>query len=565
MGILDQRLAAKNKTAQATPVQQPLQQTSNQSKMQSPAFQQPMQNVDSVQPVASPNTTLSSMPATGMQVTSTIPFISPQPSQYNQGNAVNKKQVMESANSAVLQKRLEQIETEKKDVANKVDKEVTKISEEERVYVNEVTKTIADQFKRQVSSSSSISQALASEIEVAVARECAKLPLLYEQQKRIEKTVISGIIGLGPLEPYMNDPKVTEIIVQRWDHINVESEGKMHKVSASFTDEQHLQTVIQRIVQPIGRQINISMPIVDARLQDGSRVCAVIPPAAPDGATLDIRRFFDKALTGEDYLNYGSMTAEMLEFLQKAVQGRASIIVSGGTGTGKTTLLNMLSASIPEDEMIITIEDSCELKLESPNVRRLETRANPNAANGGMMNVDIRALVKTSLRMRPDRIIVGEIRDGTITDMVSAMSTGHEGSMCTVHANSALNLVRVRLPMLYSMSDTAFSEESQNIQIAEAIDLIVQIKRYGKLRAIQSITAIEGIEYGKVKVQHIFLYNDRENTFYATGYIPHRIIDKMMERGIYIDEEMFKPPELLKKEKLEEQDEEKRQKGEEQE
>ena len=350
----------------------------------------------------------------------------------------------------------------------------------------------------------------------------------------------------------MADPKVTEIVVQRWDHICIEREGKIHRVQATFTDERHLQTVIQRIVQPIGRQINVSRPIVDARLGDGSRVCATIPPASPDGATLDIRRFFDVALTGEDYIRLGSMNEDMLDFLRKAVRAKSSIIVSGGTGTGKTTLLNMLSGAIPDDELIITIEDSCELKLESPNVRRLETRTvTSSGKNDNAMNVDIRALVKTSLRMRPDRIVVGEIRDGTITDMISAMSTGHEGSMCTVHANSAVNLVNVRLPMLYSMADAAFSEESEAIQIAEAIDLIVQIKRYGKLRAIQSITEVTGMEGSRVKLTDIFRYDEIKKEYYATGYRPRKILDRMLEKGIEISDDMFKSREVKEKERLE--------------
>ena len=242
----------------------------------------------------------------------------------------------------------------------------------------------------------------------------------------------------------------------------------------------------------------------------------------------------------------------MLDFLRKAVRAKSSIIVSGGTGTGKTTLLNMLSGAIPDDELIITIEDSCELKLESPNVRRLETRTvTSSGKNDNAMNVDIRALVKTSLRMRPDRIVVGEIRDGTITDMISAMSTGHEGSMCTVHANSAVNLVNVRLPMLYSMADAAFSEESEAIQIAEAIDLIVQIKRYGKLRAIQSITEVTGMEGSRVKLTDIFRYDEIKKEYYATGYRPRKILDRMLEKGIEISDDMFKSHKVKEKERLE--------------
>ena len=465
---------------------------------------------------------------------------------------LSRKDVMESATSALLKERLKTLDEEKRAIAETVDKEIIKITDDERKYVDQVTAAISERFKQQVSSASSISTALADEIEKAVAIECERLPVLYETQQRVKKTVISQIIGLGPLDPYMADPKVTEIVVQRWDHICIEREGKIHRVQATFTDERHLQTVIQRIVQPIGRQINVSRPIVDARLSDGSRVCATIPPASPDGATLDIRRFFDVALTGEDYIRLGSMNEDMLDFLRKAVRAKSSIIVSGGTGTGKTTLLNMLSGAIPDDELIITIEDSCELKLESPNVRRLETRTvTSSGKNDNAMNVDIRALVKTSLRMRPDRIVVGEIRDGTITDMISAMSTGHEGSMCTVHANSAVNLVNVRLPMLYSMADAAFSEESEAIQIAEAIDLIVQIKRYGKLRAIQSITEVTGMEGSRVKLTDIFRYDEIKKEYYATGYRPRKILDRMLEKGIEISDDLFKSREVKEKERLE--------------
>lgn len=465
---------------------------------------------------------------------------------------VSKQQLFSKTKSALLQGRLDDIETEKKNIEESVDKDVIKITEEERKLVDSVTLKISEQFKKEVSASvNGISANLRAQIEKAVDYECSLLKgYTYEVQQRVKKVVISGIIGYGPLDPYIADPKVTEIIVQRFDNIVVEKEGKIHKVKASFNDEQHLQTVIQRIVQPIGRQINISKPIVDARLPDGSRVCAHIPPVSPDGAMLDIRRFYEISLKGEDYIQLGSMSPDMLEFLQKSVQARASIIVSGGTGTGKTTLLNMLSAAIPKDELIVTIEDSCELKLESPNVRRLETRPSSGVSDSSM-NVDIRALVKTSLRMRPDRIIVGEIRDGTITDMISAMSTGHEGSMCTVHSNSATNLVNVRLPMLYSMSDTSFSEESQSIQIAEALDLIVQIKRYGRLRAIQTITEVKGTKNGRVVIEDIFRYDDQKKEYYATGYVPKAILAKMLERGVYIDENIFKSREVRKKEELE--------------
>lgn len=586
MGLLDKRLAAgkQNPPPAATAGQNlpnnGFRMENGQNMMSVNPPPQPMspplnQPVNFAPPGQSGTNTTSNPPQTNPVLTTTTPL----PNTYQNGESkkqeaegllshlqshsslspaesnVSLQQIKDGNKSNVLKNRLDEIESEKRFIEDAVEKETTKITEEERVHVDAVTKTIANVFKSELSLQG-MTPTLVKKIELAVQRECENLNVAYESQQRIKKTVISGIVGLGPLEPYMNDKKVTEIIVQRWDNICIEREGRIFRVSATFTDELHLQTVIQRIVQPIGRQINTSQPIVDARLADGSRVCATFPPASPDGATLDIRRFFDVALTGDDYIRLGSMSEPMLEFLRKAVGAKASIIVSGGTGTGKTTLLNMLSSAIPQDELIITIEDSCELKLETPNIRRLETRSNTSGnTDKGMMNVDIRQLVKTSLRMRPDRIIVGEIRDGTITDMVSAMCTGHEGSMCTVHANSAINLVRVRLPMLYSMSDNRFSEESQNIQIAEALDLIVQIKRYGKLRAIQSITMVDGLEVnGRVKLQDIFRYNEKKGAYEATGYIPHRIIDRMYEKGIFIDDAIFKSPEVIKQQELQEAD-----------
>ena len=309
--------------------------------------------------------------------------------------------------------------------------------------------------------------------------------------------------------------------------------------------EEQLLTVINRIVQPVGRQINLYTPMVDARLPDGSRVNATIPPVTPDGATLTIRKFSDKALSGDDYLRLGSLNEPMLQFLSQCVQGRISLMVSGGTDTGKTTLLNMLSAFIPEKELIVTVEDNCELRLQQPNVRRMEARAYNSE---GMMPITIQSLVRNALRMRPDRIVVGEIRDGTIVDMMASMSTGHEGSMSTVHANSPYNLIRSRMPILYGMqSNVVFSEEAQATQIAEALYLIVQIEHLlDGSRRITYITQIDGVENGKVVLHDIFRYNRKENMFYATGFIPERILDAAEKHGVVIDRALFQTAEAEK-------------------
>ncbi len=354
---------------------------------------------------------------------------------------------------------------------------------------------------------------------------------------RIEKVVLSSMIGLGPLEEYMNMSDISEIIVQRYNHITIERNGRVEDTDVEFVSEEHLVNVINRIIQPVGRQINLHMPMVDARLPDGSRVNAVIPPISPDGALLTIRRFPEKTYTGEDYLSYQSLNEEMLYFLSKSVEGRASILVSGGTGSGKTTLLNMLSSYIPPQELIITIEDSCELRLNQPNVRRLEARM--ASAENEMLSVGPRALVKNAMRMRPDRIIVGEIRDGTVVDMVSAMSTGHEGSLSSVHANSPANLINSRLPILYSMyGDASFTPEAQAIQVSEALDLIIHVSRLSDgARKITHITHVAGLDHGKILLKDIFIYD--EHGFHPTGYVPRTLLEKLKKRDVHIDMNIF--------------------------
>lgn len=438
---------------------------------------------------------------------------------------------------SIIKDRLLSEKNEKILISERINEGYIKPTLEEQRWANEVILNISRQFSdlligRDV-------EELSPEIKKAVEEECSKLDLSFEERKRIEKTVIMTALGNGPIEEYLKDPTVTEVIVMRYDNIAIERYGKVEKVEAVFASEEHLQTIIKRIVQKVGRQISIASPIVDARLSDGSRVNATIPPVSVDGATLTIRKFSDNFLTGENYVSNGSLSQNMLYFLSVCVQAKISMFVSGGTGTGKTTLLNMLSSYIPHSELIITIEDSCELKLQQPNVRRMETRL---AANEEMANIDQKALVRAALRQRPDRIILGETRDGSVVDIISAMSTGHEGSLTTIHANSPRNMCDVRVPILYSMNEEVnFTEKSIAVQLAEAIQLIIQISRFPDgSRKITHISEVDGVnELGKVNINDIYTYNILESRFEYTGYYPARIIELIEKKGIYIEKSIF--------------------------
>ena len=332
---------------------------------------------------------------------------------------------------------------EKREIESKVESEDMRTSDIESEHVQVILKKIAEKYRDEIANADlEIPESLNVEIRKSVVDLCNRIDGLgYESKKRIERLAMANIVGLGVITPYMQQDDVTDIIVQRYDNIVIERNGLIEHVDAAFMSEEHLVNIINRIVQRVGRSINQQSPIVDARLPNGSRVNATIPPVSPDGATLSIRKFSDKALTGKDYLRLGSLNQKMLYFLAKSVESRLSLIVIGGTGAGKSTLLNMLSNYIPNDELIITVEDSCELNLHQPNVRRMEARLSVATGHGERLNdVTIQDLVRNALRMRPDRLIVGEIRDHTVIDMMTAMSTGHDGSMSTVHANSPRNL-----------------------------------------------------------------------------------------------------------------------------
>jgi Flp pilus assembly CpaF family ATPase len=441
----------------------------------------------------------------------------------------------------ILKQRLQKDRDEKQAATQKVDSmQSLKPEGEERELVDALIRKTSQDFRGDISSQG-FTPDIQAAIEQSIRAEAEKISDSYEEQARITKITLGTIIGLGPIEPFMQDPDVEDIIVQTFDNIVVVKKGVKYNTDASFTDEAHLITVIDRIIQQIGRQINLFTPKVDARLADGYRVNATIRPISPDGATLTIRKFPDKGFTGQDYLRFGTIDEKMLIFLQNCIAGKANLMVGGGTGTGKTSLLNMLSEYIPGDELIVTIEDSCELRLKQRNVRRLEARDSIGEASA----VTIQDLVKNSLRMMVDRVIVGETRDGTIVDLFSAMSTGHEGSISTIHCNNPLNMVNSRIPTLYSMyKDGSFSPEGQAIQISEALDVIVHIKRFKSgLRAVTHITAVDGVDErnpARVKLVDIFRYDEANRVFNATGYVPEKLLKKLAENDVVIDRQIFR-------------------------
>ncbi len=334
--------------------------------------------------------------------------------------------------------------------------------------------------------------------------------------------IVAEILGLGPLEPLLADETISEIMVNGPKKIFIERDGRLQRVNVTFESDEHLMRIIERIVAPMGRRIDESSPTVHARLKDGSRVNAVIPPISLQGPILTIRKFFRRPLTVEDLIRLGTVTEESIEFLRAAVVAAINVIVSGGTGTGKTTFLNILSSYIPSDERIITIENAAELQLRQEHVVILESRP-PNVEGKGQ--IDIRDLVINSLRMRPDRIVVGECRGGEALDMLQAMNTGHEGSMTTLHANNTRDALS-RLETMVLMSGMALPHRAIREQVAAAIDLIVQLSRMrdGSRRVI-SISEVQGMEGDVITMADIF-------KFEQTGYENNRVIGRLRPTGI---------------------------------
>lgn len=360
---------------------------------------------------------------------------------------------------------------------------------------------------------------------------------------RLTKEVIDEAIGLGPLEDLLADDSITEIMVNRYNDIYYESKGKLHKSNVTFSSDNAVLSVIERIVSPLGRRIDESSPMVDGRLKDGSRINAIIPPLAIKGPCLTIRKFSKKKLTTEDFINYGSISPAIVTFLETAVRYRKNIIISGGTGSGKTTFLNVLSNFIPHTERIITVEDSAELNLGQPHVVSLEARPANMEGKGAVV---IRDLVKNCLRMRPDRIVVGECRGGETLDMLQAMNTGHDGSLTTVHANNPRDLIS-RLEVMVMMAGLELPEKAIREQISSAVHVIVQQSRFSDgTRKITHVSEITGMETDVVQMQNIFVFNQRGldedgrvvGEFKPTGRIPE-FYEELKQRGLPLDMTIF--------------------------
>lgn len=368
-------------------------------------------------------------------------------------------------------------------------------------------------------------------------------PLSLIQRRHVVRQIEDEVMGLGPLEPLLTDPSVSDILVNGPDHIYVERAGKLQRTAIRFHDDAHLLNIIDRIVSKVGRRIDESIPMVDARLNDGSRVNAIIPPLAIDGPVLSIRRFRKDALRMDDLVRFGSLNSTLVELLRSIVLGRLNVMISGGTGSGKTTLLNAMSAFIPERERIITIEDSAELQLQQPHVVRLETRQVNVEGRGQITQRD---LVRNSLRMRPDRIVVGEVRGAEALDMLQAMNTGHDGSLTTIHANSSRDALS-RVETMVAMTGIQFPIAALRTQIASAIDVIIHMERQEDgCRRITSVQEINGMEADMIVMSEIFRFvrsgvDERGGVlgrFTATGIVPD-FYDRIRKRGIELPITVF--------------------------
>jgi pilus assembly protein CpaF len=374
-----------------------------------------------------------------------------------------------------------------------------------------------------------------------------QVPLSIQEKAHIIQQIGDNILGLGPLEPFVRDPEITEIMVNGPLAVYIERGGKIHKTEAEFKSEEDLRRTIDKIVARVGRRVDDSSPYVDARLADGSRVNAIIPPLAVKGSALTVRKFAADPYTAKDLVDFGTLTSQLVQFLDACVRGRLNILVSGGTGAGKTTMLNVLSAFLPGDERIITIEDSAELRLQQPHVVSLEFRP-PNIEGEG--EVTIRDLVRNALRMRPDRIVVGEVRGGETLDMLQAMNTGHDGSISTIHANSPRDVLS-RLETLALMAGMDLTVRALREQVAAAIDLVVHVARLQDgVRRVTNVTEVVGMEGDTVTMQDLFRFHVEggidergrvRGQLASTGLRPH-FLEHLAERNVQLDPSWFAPP-----------------------
>jgi pilus assembly protein CpaF len=362
-------------------------------------------------------------------------------------------------------------------------------------------------------------------------------------QEKLMDDIMDETFGLGPLETLLKDSSVSDILVNRFDRVYVERKGRLEMSEIRFRDNQHLRQIIDRIVALVGRRIDETSPMVDARLGDGSRVNAIIPPLALDGPAMSIRRFGSKPLQLEDLIRHGAFPAPVMDFLSAAVQARCNVLISGGTGSGKTTLLNCLSRYIPADERVITIEDAAELQLQQPHVVRLETRPSNVEGKG---EVTQRDLVKNCLRMRPDRIIIGEVRSGEALDMLQAMNTGHDGSMTTIHANTPRDALG-RLEVMIAMAGYDIPMRALRTQIASAVQIVIQARRLtGGRRKVTTVSEITGMEGEQIQMHDLFMFEqsgvDAEGhsvgKFMCNGIRP-RTAERIEHRGISLPTDLF--------------------------
>jgi len=462
-----------------------------------------------------------------------------------------------------IRERLLQAEKRKSEVAKKtVEDEMDVKAFQSMPYANNVSKTAVNQehfikikeiCQKKAAEDDAFYQADSKEtrqdlrprLEV-LARETASdlgYPLSGLEVRQLSADLLDEIYGLGPIEPLMADGSVSDILINGYNQIYVERGGQLELTDVQFISEEHLRNKVDRMLYTTGRRVDESSPLVDARLPDGSRINIIIPPLAVDGISVSIRRFPEQHLRAKDMITFGSITDEMYQFFDAGVKAGINIIVCGGTGSGKTTTLNMLSGLIPVNERTVTIEDSAELRMQQDHVVRLETRP-PNAE--GVGEVTQRDLLKNALRMRPDRIVLGEIRGGEVLDMLQAMNTGHDGSLATIHANSPRDCI-ARLELMVNLSGVDIPASSLRKQIASAVDLIIFVNR-GKdgKRRIEAVTEIVGVEDENVVLQDVFRFeghfNEASNTvqgrFFATGLRP-KCIAKIDEIGIRLPTEIF--------------------------
>jgi pilus assembly protein CpaF len=384
-------------------------------------------------------------------------------------------------------------------------------------------------------------QAVAGMVNEIIAGQ--RVPLSFAEQGRVETELLDEVFGLGPLEPLLADPTISDILVNDRNHVFIERGGILSKVDTAFRDDRHLLQIIDRIVSRVGRRVDESSPMVDARLPDGSRVNAIIPPLALDGPALSIRRFGTGPLASDQLVALKSISPEMMEVLAAAVRARISILISGGTGAGKTTFLNILSHFIPKTERIVTIEDAAELQLGMDNIVRMETRP-PNVEGQGAVRQ--RQLLINSLRMRPDRIIIGEVRGEEAFDMLQAMNTGHEGSMTTIHANTPRDAL-TRLESMVAMSNLNLPEKSVRQQTASAISIVVQVSRMSDgSRKVVNISEITGMEENVISMQEIFTFtrkgvgpDGKVIGVFQPSHIRPKFLERLRMSGIFLSPGLF--------------------------